>query len=527
VISVAVEFLTGVCRASSRHDRGAAEWPPHPDRLFMAMVAGHHECPSDAVMQSAERIALAWIESASCPEIAGGEPSFRNVVTTYVPTNDDAISTKVAKIGGLKDDGLAGQLRVLPDSRGRKAREFPAVVPADPRVHYIWRVQPSAEVARGLASLCAKVTRLGHSASLVRAWVDDSPPRASLEPCEEADAILRLRVPVVGRLSALEAAFAHDSSALVPASRSRGYRRCTNKAIVHRSRLAGSMIVLRRVAGVRVGLESTLQVCEVLRRSILKRCPQQPPPEWLCGHSADGAPSNRDHVAIVPLPMVGGPHADGHLLGLGVLVPEGIDVRERRSCLDAALTPDGVDKSLRLWGGTGGWFEWLVEPVGGHSLPAALQECTWSGDRIGSRRWASVTPVVLDRHSKSEAGIAASIAGSCERVGLPAPVSVQIGSVSVVPGVPPAWAMPTTRRGDGSARRHLHAVLEFAEPVAGPIAIGAGRFAGYGLLRPWQGGEGRAIGGRASDLHAAHLDGAPIAMGGAGNGGAGNGGARQ
>lgn len=486
MISIAVEYLTGVCRAEARHRRGEAEWPPHPDRLYMTLVAGHHETPCEPGSADAqhERDALAWLEAQPAPTLAASLPdqiARRSVDTVYVPTNDDSITTRLAKVGSATAKTVDSQLTVLPERRGRKGRTFPAVVPVNPRVDFIWSTDPPPDVVRGLGSLARKVTRLGHSASLVRAWLAVAPREATLEPTN-ADSDLRLRVPTSGRLAVLEQHFEREAGTPPPIARTAGYRPCRASASP-RCTLAGHTVVLRRIDGVRAGLKSTPQVCEILRQTIIKRCPQQPPPAWISGHDPDGAPTRESHMSIVPLPNVDNPHAKGHLLGLAILVPEHVPARDRRRLLDASLATD--DEAMRLWGGKGGWFEWTVEPASG-VLPQALRVSTWSGGERGSRVWTSVTPVVLDRHARKARGLADSISLSCERVGLPRPITVSILRVGGVIGVPPAREFPPLRRGDGTTRRHLHVAIEFADPVVGPIAIGAGRFGGYGLLRPLQ-----------------------------------------
>jgi CRISPR-associated protein Csb2 len=37
----------------------------------------------------------------------------------------------------------------------------------------------------------------------------------------------------------------------------------------------------------------------------------------------------------------------------------------------------------------------------------------------------------------------------------------------------------------------VHVAVEFATPVEGPVLLGAGRFRGYGLMRPWKNGDRR------------------------------------
>ncbi|NQT14361.1 MAG: type I-U CRISPR-associated protein Cas5/Cas6, partial [Planctomycetes bacterium] len=44
-------------------------------------------------------------------------------------------------------------------------------------------------------------------------------------------------------------------------------------------------------------------------------------------------------------------------------------------------------------------------------------------------------------------------------------------------------------KGRNASRPQVHVWLRFAEPVVGPILLGAGRYRGYGLFKPWKGGQ--------------------------------------
>lgn len=124
-----------------------------------------------------------------------------------------------------------------------------------------------------------------------------------------------------------------------------------------------------------------------------------------------------------------------------------------------------------------------------------LRPDVWTAGNQGATRWATVAPVVFDKHAKAkdlaERGLEleAMIKEGCVRIGLPEPAQVTITPVSVHLGVPPSHAFPRLKRKDGSDRRHAHAILDFDEPVRGPIALCAGRYRGYGFCRPLRGGE--------------------------------------
>ena len=69
--------------------------------------------------------------------------------------------------------GLAGNtnpafaVAMLPEQRGKQGRFYPSVTPDDPRVRFLWDVPASDDVAEPLDRLLRRVTRLGHSSSLV------------------------------------------------------------------------------------------------------------------------------------------------------------------------------------------------------------------------------------------------------------------------------------------------------------------------------------------------------------------------
>ena len=122
------------------------------------------------------------------------------------------------------------------------------------------------------------------------------------------------------------------------------------------------------------------------------------------------------------------------------------------------------------------------------SRPWNLRTETWTAADAGSCLWASVTPVVLDRHFKGAdkwQKAAESVKDACERIGLPRPIAVELHPVSRARGAPRSDEFPhLSRKSDGGRMHHSHAVVQFPEPVIGPVLIGAGRFRGYGLCRP-------------------------------------------
>jgi CRISPR-associated protein Csb2 len=249
-------------------------------------------------------------------------------------------------------------------------------------------------------------------------------------------------------------------------------------------------LVVLSLSGHRLTLPSTLKLLQALRNAVMKNCPQQPPPEWLSGHTPDGKPSGAPHLTFLPLPFVGREHSDGKLMGVALALPRDLDAAEADRCLGALLRDEsGLPHSIRLFDGQ--WFDCQAEWETRESPPWSLRPETWTGP---ARRWASVTPVVLDRHFDGKdkwEQAAESVKTACERIGLPRPSEVLLHPVSMFEGVPRGNEFPPiTRKSDGGRMHHAHAVIVFDEDVIGPVLAGAGRFRGYGLCRPLpQGGE--------------------------------------
>jgi CRISPR-associated protein Csb2 len=89
-----------------------------------------------------------------------------------------------------------------------------------------------------------------------------------------------------------------------------------------------------------------------------------------------------------------------------------------------------------------------------------------------------------------------SIPSLVERIGLPAPTSVRLHKHAAINGAPSAWppnGAPAwtgwARPSSLSGRKLFHTTVSFAEPVNGPIVVGAGRFFGLGLCLPIDGGD--------------------------------------
>ena len=246
-----------------------------------------------------------------------------------------------------------------------------------------------------------------------------------------------------------------------------------------------SRFVVLGIKGKRVSLPATLKLTAALRGLLMKGCPEQPPPEWFSGHRPDGTPTADPHLALTPLPFVGSEHADGSIMGLALVLPTGLDQQKAGHCLEPILRDPatGLSREHPLFDGR--WFECAIELETRERPPKNIDPDTWTR---ASHVWASVTPVVLNRHFDGKdkwERAAESVKDACLHIGLPRPREVLLHPVSLIEGVPHAREYPQLVHKNGGGRRsHNHAVIVFDEPVRGPVIVGAGRFRGYGLCRP-------------------------------------------
>ncbi len=300
-----------------------------------------------------------------------------------------------------------------------------------------------------------------------------------------------------------------------------GYRRNDDEkpqANLKHSHFDTDLLILARVAGPELSLTSTLTVARALRGAVMKH--SEPVPRWVSGHQSNGETCDdpSGHLACVPLPFVGREHADGHLLGLGFAFPRSLARRERGRVLGPLLLDQITGKPRLVKLTLGRLGVWSLQKSDYNERRGALLSETWTAHPNGAKTWASVTPVVLDRFPKTGRSkdrnswaieVAGIIATACRRIGLPEPEAIDIGTTGWHVGVPRALSKRRRLRGraaratqdhaalgDGfplyptkdtrAPRVQVHVWLHFAEPVLGPILLGAGRFQGYGLCKPWR-----------------------------------------
>jgi CRISPR-associated protein Csb2 len=499
-----ITWLLGTAFLARDPSNHLPDWPPEPDRIFSALVASWGAGGELAT----ERAALEWLEACAPPVLCGAaKESPRPAPTVFVPPNDSGIS----------------DIAILPERRRRQPRRFPAVT-LDccdaSHLALVWAEEPAPDVLAALGDLAARTSYVGHSSSLVRC-------RFSRVDSVPDDARPARRAPYPGRLAELEALHERHMRGGVatrprPSTRA-GFLPCAAPRSPRAFATAPHWTVFEHAGGERPDLRAAAILCDTLRRALMgawHAANGEPIPGWIVGHEADGKPARDAHMAIVPLAHLGFQHSDARLMGLAIVPPAAIveawaapgpDAFSQQRAFARAIArlgdppvdgDGGAGRVLTLAGARPVTWSWRLRGSVGAGSSRSLDPRRYAGEDSPwpSARWASATPVLLDRHLKSDVKTdwAAAldeasqiVREACARIGLPRPAEVQVSKHSAVRGAPPAWPVGGSpawqgwsRKASFGQRQLFHVTLGFDEPIHGPVLIGAGRFVGLGLCLP-------------------------------------------
>ena len=193
------------------------------------------------------------------------------------------------------------------------------------------------------------------------------------------------------------------------------------------------------------------------------------------------------------------------MLGVAVSVPDSIDGMSRTA----------LHRAIGLWERTvldyrdhrrgyltlvmGSRSEARLRRIPGVSELVQLRPWVWHQP---ARRWVSATPVALPRHpgsltrashavrAKAWERAEASVRLACEHVGLPGPSEIRLSLGPMMPGARRVADFPpfhqAGRKGEPVRRALVNVSVTFQDRVCGPFMLGAGRFFGLGLMRPFR-----------------------------------------
>lgn len=477
MLTISVDYLME--RAVARDYFSGAltpEWPPHPCRLFSAMLAswgGEDENEPEAA-------ALKWLEIQHPPEIAACEVKPSEAVSLYSAPSDWMKNFKQEK---------------------KTEHHFPRVALSNPRVFFTWKEIDRKELAehrRALETIVGRIPYLGNSMSPVMVSLCDSSPDI-VNPVfyvPKEDGNMSLRVAGEGRFDDLCRTYkdSKGQSSEIAYSRQIFYEKIKKEKeeISHppRSRIfddnPDNAIVLRLSPDSQQSSLPYLRHChkavDVLRRAMIAKANElnvsAETKELVSGHPAGSSLlTEKPHIARIPLANVGWQHSDGKVLGFALLLPPKLP---KQIVHEIKRVAEKIE-SLKA-GGFGIWNVEVTDPD--YDGSKSIRPHRYFDK---SKKWATVTPTQFETPPNRRNSVQSYkiLHRSFERQELPSPVFglSRQSQHSRFPGVPRSGDFKVLRR-DADRRPWTHLTVEFPEPVKGPIVVGALRFFGMGLMMP-------------------------------------------
>lgn len=355
-------------------------------------------------------------------------------------------------------------------------------------MRFVWRdINADDEILTALNALAADTPYIGHSSSLTRCrFQSDGVPERVMP--------VRRRI-YKGRLAELERVY-RAGYRPSPGADMRDEPRAELRAA--KSSFADRWLVLEHVGGEMPDIRAAALLGKALRCALMsgykKNGQGQAIPTIVSGHAADGSPTAAPHLAIAPLAFLGAQFADGRVLGLALIPPANSNLLDDDAFRNAlrAVAPWKEDRGVRDLNLACGNFDLTLTP----STESARRSLDPAPYVAMAKTWATCTPIVLDRHLKAKGSaerdteVEELVSHACVNIGFPAPARISAGKHSAVHGAPSAYPSGRAPRWTGwrlpdslASRQLTHAVVQFGEPVCGPVILGAGRFVGLGLCR--------------------------------------------
>ena len=449
------------------------EWPPSPFRLFQALIAGNsrgEEIPHPTAA------ALRWLESLAPPDIIAPDARAGRALLTYVLNN-------------VSDENM--------NSRAPKSIR-PTLLNGDRLVRYAWSFDPSQTDGDVHADEMIRAVRhiralgwgidlaIGHGETVdtmpepttSRVQYHPSPvttlggldlraPRkgsfASLQG-NYADYLRRYETPGITRLESASGIYQPQRYA-VGASRPCVVFRLLNddgdEVSVRQQLIAPLIGMIRDLAN---------------RPNVIREVGQDSIDRLIKGHPRESTP---ERVSILALPTIRDGPTDGRIRRVLLMQP--------------GNSAGGLIRILsELFDGQ------RLKPLEGEQRfpkPIRLELMTRRDSVVSlytgiSNVWASVTPVLLpgydDRkqhrgdQSKRLDRARQLIQKAMEQSQLPQPCDVELSRIPFMTGS--LHASEYTPREKLAHYPRYHVQLTFSHPLTGPLSIGAGRHAGFGVM---------------------------------------------
>ncbi len=471
---------------------GPPEWPPSPYRLFCALVAGVAR-RSDLGADVGK--ALAWLETLEPPIIVAPPAKTGHAITRFVPNND-------ADKRLDRQDRLTAKL-TIPTLMLCKPDE-------KPQVHYLWDVNGKSDVPfNALREVVRSLTTLGWGVDMVFADVRTvaeaevqklSGVRWYPKPHVRRDEGM-LRVPIA--TADLRESTLHDlkhcyrtaierieyGKPLHTVDKPRVFDRVFYASVERPIGRPWRVFELRNMDGSRFRYphRKLVHLAGMVRHLAIEAMKASPPAgtddDWtetyVAGHAQEGEPEHRQ-LSYLPLPSVRHQHVDPGVRRVMIVAPLGDDAwleHVARHLAGRQLESERGDE----FGDSDPPF---FVPIKGDSVSRCYTE--------PASTWHSFTPVILPGHDDHKPEKTRKlIEKALRQSGIDQPCEFEWSAFSRFPKSFSAHKYDRNGRLTGYVRPdHLlsqtavHLTLRFKNglKVPGPLAIGAGRHCGLGLL---------------------------------------------
>ncbi|MGD1277505.1 MAG: type I-U CRISPR-associated protein Csb2 [Tepidisphaeraceae bacterium] len=488
-LCISLTFHDG--RFHGRRDGGESEWPPSPLRVFQAVVAA---CAARSCLDQSTS-ALRWFEQKSKPIIIAPAVFHPQPYRIAVPNNDLDVSARYWAKG--QD---APKYKNPQDLKSMKTVR-PVHLEGGDTVHYLYDLHEPipADITAHLKLLglaARSITHLGWGIDMVAARAnvigdEQAAKLAGVRWRPLVQSATYLRAPRAGVLNALierHDAFLHRVSdhGYTPVPPLTGFSVIAyddTDRINRRPCAAFDLLPVGaddRRSRKPFRQEDIVHVAAMLRHSTWEAAKrdldelagrdEQWAEQFVAGHGPHRDAESFPRFSYIPLPSVGHSHADGMVRRVLIAETPGEDGRsaawaQRRL---AGLPLRDEDTGLDV---------------------AALRGAQTDGDYVfksycgSSDRWQTVTPIILPGFDDNDDAKRLKLLLRCfDQGGIPREIIADLD----VQKSPWLRASAQTRDYKRSDRiRHLpacHVRVYFKRQIAGPIALGAGRHRGLGLM---------------------------------------------
>ncbi len=475
------------------HGRG--DWPPSPFRVFQALVAGAYTGRWRGEPPDEKDRTFRWLEALQPPLILAPARRMLRPVTYFVPNNDlDAVGNDPRRVAEIRVEKRS-QTSLLDGTT----------------ITYVWDFSQGEEHADHVLRICERLHTFGRG-------IDAAFATGRIAGNDEIEEILShhrgqvsrpavaaaggsggdtLPCSIPGSLASLKARFAANNARYIAYGKRTSFARAPvalSRPVSYDSPTRALLFELRVLGGDRpfaaLRPETAVDVVKAVRDLTLERLQRSSGDREVLervvlGRGSAGGERKR-RLRFLALPSIGSAFADYCIRRVAVEIPPSFPLPEAdvRWALSGQVLPGfgTVDESTGEVTGVQ-----LVETNERKML--RHYEAAWQKATV----WESVTPVVLPvrrpsgriggaSRSDAVAGGAAAVLDALRHAG----VFVRASAVRV-------QAEPFSPRGSRTdafnadrfgSRRLYHVQIEFAEPVAGPLILGDGRWLGLGLMRP-------------------------------------------